>query len=413
MYLAALVAAAAFFRGQVALAVVEPALAAGVTVVVTYAISERLLPGVLHFEQSFGAAGRLEQPLTYWNAMGALGALGIVLCARLAGDASRAPWMRAAAAACAAPLGAGFYLTFSRGAYGALIAGGLLLVVLSPTRSQLRGAAIVIGAAAVPAAFAASLKSVQTLQGGLGHREAQGAIELTAVVVSAAGATLAAAAIARRERQRLLRTGAVRLPSRAVLAAAVPLALVGLVALGGIVHERHHASTFRSPTSGASRLVSLSNNRYDYWDVAFDSFARHPVVGVGAAGFREEWLAHRAVPEIARDAHSLYIETAAELGLVGLAILAALIAGAAASARAAVRVYPVRAPGMVAALVAFAVHAGLDWDWEFPTLSLIAIVLVGALIAAGDGAVAPAPAALGAQGRRLGSGLRARRRALA
>ena len=33
------------------------------------------------------AAGRLDQPLTYWNATGALAALGLVLCARVAGDA--------------------------------------------------------------------------------------------------------------------------------------------------------------------------------------------------------------------------------------------------------------------------------------------------------------------------------------
>ncbi len=413
LYLAVLVAGAAFFRGRLALAAVEPMLAAGCTVVMTYGLSERLVPGLLHFQQAFAQGGRLEQPLTYWNAMGALGALGLVLCARLAGDASRATWMRTAAVACAAPLGAGFYLTFSRGAYAALIAGGLLLVVLSPTRSQVRGAALVIASAAVPIVGAASLDSVQTLQGSLAHREAQGAIELALVVVSAVVFAVAAAVIARRERDRRLRTSAIRLPSRKLVGAAVPLILVGLIALGGIVHERHHVRYFRAPTSGSSRLVSLTNDRYEYWDVAVGTFGRHPLVGVGAAGFREEWLAHRTVPEIAKDAHSLYIETAAELGLVGLALLAALVAGSAATASAALRVYPVRAPGMVAGLAAFAVHAGLDWDWEFPAVSLIAILLLAALIAAGDSATAPAPVALGAQRRRLGSGLRARRRALA
>ena len=167
--------------------------------------------------------------------------------------------------------------------------------------------------------------------------------------------------------------------------AAIPLIMVGLIALGGLIHEKHRVTTYRTPTSSAQRLVSLTNDRYEYWGVALDTFAAHPLVGVGTAGFREEWLAHRPLPEIARDAHSLYIETAAELGLVGLLLLAAFIGGVAGAARAAVRVYPVRAPGMVAAVVAFAIHAGLDWDWEFPALSLIPIILIGALIAAGDG----------------------------
>ena len=77
----------------------------------TYGLSERLLPGVLHFQRSLGAAGRLEQPLTYWNAMGALAAMGMVLCARLAGDATRAVALRTAAVVAAAPLRTGFYLT--------------------------------------------------------------------------------------------------------------------------------------------------------------------------------------------------------------------------------------------------------------------------------------------------------------
>ena len=66
---------------------VEPALAAGALIVIGYGLSGRLLPGLLHFARSVSAQGRLEQPLTYWNAMGELAALGLVLAARLAGDA--------------------------------------------------------------------------------------------------------------------------------------------------------------------------------------------------------------------------------------------------------------------------------------------------------------------------------------
>ena len=73
------------------------------TVVIGYGLAGRLLPGLVELERSRSAGGRLEQPITYWNAEGALAAMGLVLCARLAGDRTRPGWMRAAAAAAAAP----------------------------------------------------------------------------------------------------------------------------------------------------------------------------------------------------------------------------------------------------------------------------------------------------------------------
>ena len=117
---------------------VEPALAGGTLIVIGYGISERLLPGLLHFARSVSAQGRLEQPLTYWNAMGELAALGFVLAARLAGDAS-ARGRCGSAAAATAPLGLGAYLSVSRGALFACAAGLVALVVLAPQRAQLDG----------------------------------------------------------------------------------------------------------------------------------------------------------------------------------------------------------------------------------------------------------------------------------
>ena len=67
-------------------------------------------PGVLHFARSVSAEGRLEQPLTYWNAMGELAALGFVLATRVAGAVDRPAAVRLAATAAAAPLAMGLYL---------------------------------------------------------------------------------------------------------------------------------------------------------------------------------------------------------------------------------------------------------------------------------------------------------------
>src|SRR5437588_543042 len=78
LYLGVLLAATMLLRERRWQRTVEPALAAGALIVIGYGISERLLPGVLHFSRSITAEGRLEQPLTYWNAMGELAALGFV-----------------------------------------------------------------------------------------------------------------------------------------------------------------------------------------------------------------------------------------------------------------------------------------------------------------------------------------------
>jgi O-antigen ligase len=155
--------------------------------------------------------------------------------------------------------------------------------------------------------------------------------------------------------------------ARPVALGALAVLLVGTVlavASGG--HEPIPA--------GSSRLTSVQSNRSAYWKVALAVFADHPLDGIGSGSFRVEWLKRRPFAESVRDAHSLYLETAAELGIVGLAALGTLLAGAVLAARGG----PAAAAG---ALGAFALHAGIDWDWEMPGLSLIAILLVARLVA--------------------------------
>ena len=67
--------------------------------------------------------------------MGALAAVGVVLCARIAVDRTRAAPSRVVAAMALAPLLAGLYLTYSR---GALAAAGLGLVTLALVAPEAR-----------------------------------------------------------------------------------------------------------------------------------------------------------------------------------------------------------------------------------------------------------------------------------
>jgi O-antigen ligase len=278
--------------------------------------------------------------------------------------------LRAGAAAAAVPLGMGCYLSFSRGALAALAAGLLTLVILAPTFAQLRAALLVAIAGAAGAIAAAASPAVRALEGSAATREREGAIVLAVALV-----LMALAALAGRTRPPDRPLPLPRWAGWAALAAIVALLVVPIAAAGG----RQQAP----PATGATneRFASLGSNRYGYWRVAIDAGIDHPLAGVGASGFRVAWLEHRDVDENVRDAHSLELETFAELGLVGVALLAALLGGVALSARAAHRVDPTVAAGPAAALTAWAFHSAIDWDWEMPALTLVAVILAGALLA--------------------------------
>ena len=171
LYLGFFIAAVALLRGPRARRWLEPALVLGAFVVVGYGLSERFLPGLVELDRSFAAAGRLEQPLTYWNAFGLLAALGLVLAVRIAGDADRPGPLRGAAAAAGVVLGLGAYLTFGRGALAAVAAGLLVLIALAPDgRFQLLSAAVVAGAAGLAALLATRYPTREDARGGTGRR---------------------------------------------------------------------------------------------------------------------------------------------------------------------------------------------------------------------------------------------------
>jgi O-Antigen ligase len=374
LYAGVLIAATALLRTGSAQRAVEPALAGGTVIVIGYGLAGRMLPGVLHYAHSVSAQGRLEQPLTYWNAIGELAALGLVLAVRLTGDATRPRWIRLAAAASSAPLGMALYMSFSRGALFACAAGLVVLVVVAPTTAQLRGLVVGILAAAVAAAASAPFRGVTSLQGSPGTLERQGAVVLVALVVISAAAAVVAWRAMRGEpgSNRTL-----KLPRLAPLIAVVVIcAGLALAVVAGA--KEKSASTL---AAGASRYETLQSNRYDYWRVAWHVFKQEPIRGVGAGGWAVAWLRLRTINEGAQDAHSLPLQTAAELGLVGVALLVAFLGGVAVAARRAYRVAPPLAAGPIAAFVVYVAHAPLDWDWEMPAVTLVALILAGSLLA--------------------------------
>jgi hypothetical protein len=390
LYCGFLVAAAAWLREAWVRALVEPGLALGAVVVVGYGMSERFLPGVIQLSHSTLAFGRLEQPLTYWNAMGLLAAIGLVLCARLAGSAGRPVAVRAAAAAAAPLLGGAVFLTLSRGAFAAAAAGLLVLLALGRERGQPRAVALAAGAAGLAVALAAALQGLDRV--GPAASRSSGAVLLAATVLLGLGAALLQARLAGGELDAAQRPAESQRRWRLVSVAMIGLVVV--LALVGASRPDRGAAELRSRPQSAERLRSLESDRYRYWDVAFKSFTAHPLKGVGTAGFRVEWAREEGGANEVRDAHSLYIETAAELGLVGIVFLAMLLAGLVASARRALARDLTASLGPVAVLATWALHAGIDWDWEMPAVTLPALACAGLVIALADGDAQPRRSAL-------------------
>ncbi len=374
LYLATVAAAALLLRRRAVARLAEPALALGAVAVVGYGVAGRLVPGLLALAVSPRAGGRLDQPLTYWNAMGALAGLGLVLAARLAGDETRQGWLRALGAAALPLLGAGLYLSFSRAAIAATIAGVLVLVVLVPSRAQARAAVLAAAATGLGIAATAPFDGVRALVGSVDLRERQGAASLILLVA----ATLAVAGA------HLLVEGRCRpwlaLPRGWRGAAVAALAVVAVLPFVAALADRSDAG---SQTFGAStsRLTAAGSNRSAYWRVAIRSWADHPLAGEGAGSFGETWLRERDIAERVRNAHSIELETASELGLVGLALLALIVGGVGLAARRLHGEDAVLAAGPAAALVAWLLHASVDWDWQVPALTGVAAILAGLLLA--------------------------------
>ncbi len=315
---------------------------------------------------------RLELPVGYANAAGILAATTLLLGVGLAAGTPR--WRAAIGAGAAAPAAAALYLSLSR---GSLVAAALGIVVLAVT-ARSRGAA---GRMAVAAASAGLAVVVAALVGdfdeaGLSGRELAGLVALALVALMAA--VLAA---------RPPRIPWPSIPRRVAAAAAVAAACVATVGLVTVfAREVQDARSIPASQQGApERLLSPSTSfRSDYWDVALTMVGREPVLGVGAGGYERTWLVERPALFFVKDAHNLYLETLAELGPVGLALLFVAFAVPLLASRRAATTIACRAA--LAAYAALLAHAVLDWDWELPAVSLCTVLLAVSLVRLGGGA---------------------------
>jgi tetratricopeptide (TPR) repeat protein len=374
----------------------------GTTVACLYALATRLFPERLGTTDPV-AGSRLFEPIGYWNGLGLLTAVAILLAAGLATH-GRPGWARGVAAAFVPLLLPTLYFTFSRGAWIALAAALIAAFALSDRRLQLASSLLLQALSAAAALWLAyRAKPLRETTGTLTAAAHAGHTLAWRLLLLAAGAAAMRIAYDAASRRVQIRTHARRGFAVVLLACLVAVVAGALVHYGGPAgaFDRARRSIDSNPTGGRvdlnQRLFSLSSNgRLQAWHVALDEWHAHPLLGGGAGSFAEYWAAAGPNQTQLVEVHNLYLETLAELGPIGLALLAAtLLVPLAAAVRARHHsLVPIAAAGYVAWLV----HVGYDWDWELPGVTIAAILCGGALLVAArrQGAIVPrAPARWG------------------
>jgi O-Antigen ligase len=334
---------------------------------------------------------RLSFPLTYWNALGLLAALGSIALLHLTSGERQNRATRIAAAAALPLVVSTLLLTFSRSSL-ALDALGVV-VYLAVARPKRAVSALAAVAAPVAVALVASLRS-HTVSSAAYMTDAgvsQGHHLAVIVIICAIVAAVLRLLLLRLD-DRLDVWSPRRLdPIKVALGiggVVFVLIVAGLVAGGAhfvsdkwdhFVHENAVGHT-QDPSE---RLSSVGNNgRIPQWRVAIDAFDEDPLVGKGAGTYALQWSQHRPYDFTVVNAHSLYVEVMGELGIVGLllivTVMLAFLIGASRRLRGPDRhVYAV----FLALAVVWMIHAGIDWDWQMPAVTIWLFALGGLALA--------------------------------
>jgi hypothetical protein len=233
----------------------------------------------------------------------------------------------------------GIAATLSRGGAVGLVAGVIVLMSLLGPLAVLRAALLPgVGAAIAFAGLMPSIPASTSPRPGIAIAALLVGIGFVAAFSRAASAKTAVAAV--------LALGA--------LAPAVA------DDLGTVLSSRFHVA---SPDRTAERAAALR------------LFREHPVTGTGPGEATLRWRSSDGEEVGARYAHNEYLQTLAELGVVGVGLLVALMFSL---VRALNRTPRRLWAGVVAALLALGVQSVFDFLWHVPALPLVAALLAGA-----------------------------------
>ena len=357
-------------------------LAIGLVVICVLALGARFEPslfggGDLDFNEelrarpALGAAiGRLSYPIGYWNGLATAMAICAVLLVWL-GALAKTPTGRAlAVGALPLPLLA-VYLTQSEGGTIATALGlGVLLIAMARRFSLLAGLAIA-GVGGFVLIRLANARDALLHDPGSPLAGSQGTEMLVFSIAAVVAVGLARLALDRpiqsfRPSRRL---------ALAACGAGAALVVVAFVVFDINVNPVDRWNAFKqdpAPTDATSGnfLTGSSSGRYQYWTTALEAFEEEPLSGIGASDFEYYWNQNGNEAVNVNEAHSLFIESAAELGVGGLFFSLGLFGVAAFTGvrRRGMLGGPPReaVPATLGVLAAGFTAAAGEWVWNLP-----------------------------------------------
>jgi hypothetical protein len=420
-------ALARLWRPAQAVAILLRAVLLAAAVVVVYALITRAFPSLTADE----VIARLGAPYGYWNALGTTAALAVPATLWLGSRRTGHQAVNAVAYPLMSLLLVALFLSYSRGALIMAGIGAALWVAFVPLRLRsitllgvsLAGAAPVIVWALGQDAFTKNQVSLEVRRAVA----TEFGLWLLATVILMLGAGLAVGfRVARRPPRAVarLRMGVVA----GIVACVVPIVLAVVLSnsdrgLGGTIKQGYESLTSISKTTpgGPARLLSASSARGLYWHQAKEVFLDHYWKGSGADTFGVTRLRYRPPTDrtVPQHAHGYLYQTAADLGILGLAVsLVLLVAWLLAARRAtgalrrgggSLAFTPERIGLIALALCAlvYGLHSLVDWIWFVPGPTAMALAAAGFVAGRGRlgaGAAATGAAAVGAAGGADGGG---------
>jgi hypothetical protein len=344
--------------------------------------------------------GRLAAPVDYASANANLWLIGFFPAVALAASTHLRWPLRGLALAAATFLLQSAFLSQSRGAALALAVTSVVFVVIAPRRWA------ALAAVGTPLALTAlvfdPLNAVRTAESVPALETALDAALRDMLLCALAALVLGvAAALAGTRLPAGVRSpSAQRAGNLAFAALGVAVVVAGAVAIGNPQAwaddrwQDFKSSGYDHVEEASTRLAGgLGSNRYDFWRVSLEQFGDHPVRGEGADNFAVPYLQQRRSREAPRHPHSLAFRLLGQLGLIGTAlfvVFCVLSAVAAATAlRRCGREHGVLVAGALSGALVWLVHGQVDWLWEFPALSVLALALLALAVRVTPGEAPP------------------------
>lgn len=384
------------------------AIVAAAVIVCGWALLTKVFPEALAADELFA---RLREPYEYWNSIGLTAVMGIVAATWLGARRDGNGTISALAVPAIGLLMTALLLAYSRGALLALLIALTFWFVLVPLR--LRSAAVAFTGLAgglLVGVWAFAQDTLTTDKVPAADRAASGlnlgfALLVVCLLLLLAGLWLrfqfSGPPLSTTRRRRF---GVLAL----VIVALIPLGVAGRLAISdrgfsGSISDAWSSLTDPEDTSTVtndpSRLTKVASVRAKYWQEAWRIYEAHTTVGVGAGGYAVARTRCRTGTLSVRHAHGFVVQTAADLGTAGLALIGLLtlcwlaaasrtlgLFGRARARLARRRVVAEPEPwtheragmaAMTALVVAFAVHSFVDWTWYVPGNAAVALLCAG------------------------------------